>query len=201
MKRNTVQPYIVLQTYALILLAMLIVTACKDDLAYKVPSIAGYYKVESLVADIEVDLNNDGIISTNAMEEIRQAHYNFSNPDTYLEIRPTKYNNTPYQHMYIPFPNPRLTFEYTNSPNGAVNFLRNELNGIGYGYEYKENDKVIHLNRTNVKEENENLWGKLVDIKVIGKDRLELLVSKNYYDFKTARWVRLQLIGTYVRVN
>ena len=200
MKTNQVHPYILLKIYSLILLAVLIVTACKDDLAYKAPSIAGYYKVESMVSDIEVDLDNDGIVSTNVMREISQVDYNFSNPP-YLEIRPTKYNDTRRQHIYIPFPDPRLTFAFPSSPNGLVTFLRNELNGRGYGYEYDENTKVIHIDRTNLKEEEEDLQGKLIDIKVIGKDRLELLVSDNQYDFRTARWVRLQLICTYAKVD
>lgn len=205
MKRNKIHPHILLQIHSLVFLAMLLATACKDELDDKVPSIAGYYRIESLDADRQVDLNNDGNVSTNVMEEISQSNinvqYNFNSPDSYLEITPTKYNNTFNQYLYIPFPDPRLTFEYTDSPNGAVTFLRNDLNGIGYRYSYDEKNKVIYLDRTDVEQRNEEFWGKLVDIKLIEKGRLELLVSKNYYDFRTASWIRLQLIGIYARVE
>ena len=59
----------------------------------------------------------------------------------------------------------------------------------------------VTLDRTNVEEESEELWGKLEDIKLIEKDTLELLISKNYYDFSTASWIKLQMIGIYARVE
>ncbi|WP_162055368.1 hypothetical protein [Pontibacter pamirensis] len=203
MKRNKTLPRILLQIYSLVFLAMLLATACKKD--EKRPSVGGCYKVESLVTDRLVDLNNDGEVSTNVMEEISQSNLNpygfgFNYPHSYLEIRPTKYHDNTFHHLYIPFPDSHLTFDYKDSPNGVVYFSRN-LNGVGYGYSYDEKNKLIHLDRTNVEEKNEELWGKLEDIKLIEKDTLELLISKNYYDFSTANWTKLQLIGIYARVE
>ncbi|WP_162054399.1 hypothetical protein [Pontibacter pamirensis] len=195
MKISKLHPHILLPIYSLVFLAMLLATACKKD--EKMPSIAGYYRMESLEADRQVDLNNDGNVSTNAMEQISQStintQYNFNHPHSYLEIRPMRHNT---QRLSVPFPDPRMTWD-----NGAVTYLRNGLNGIGYGYSYDEKNKVVHLDRTNVEQQNEELWGKLEDIKVVEKDTLELLVSKNYYDFRTASWIKLQLVGIYARVK
>ncbi|MFT2008732.1 hypothetical protein ACMA1I_08670 [Pontibacter sp. 13R65] len=205
MKRIKTFPYLLLQVISLFFLIMLLPTACKETENNKAPSIAGYYKIESLYADRQVDLNNDGNVSTDVMEEVSRnrfnRQYNFDSPSAYMEIRPTKHNHTTHQYLYVPFPDPRLTFEYTDSPNGAVTYLRNELNGIGYKYSYDEKNKLIYIDRTDVEEKNEEFWGQLVDMKVIEKDRLELLVSKNYYDFVTASWIRLQLTAIYVRVE
>jgi len=186
------------------LLTLLLLSACKPE-EYKKPSVTGYYRMESLVTNREVDLNNDGITSSNVMEEVSQSfylvQYNFSSRASYLEIRPTRLNDTRIQHMYVPFPHPRLKLEDTDSPNGRVAYLRNDLNGIGYDYSYDERSKIIRLDRSNVDANNEEVMGQLIDIKVIEKDPLELLVSKNYYDFSTASWVRLQLTARYTKVE
>jgi hypothetical protein len=116
-----------------------------------------------------------------------------------MEIRPTKYNDTHAQYIYIPFPHPHLTFEYTNSPNGSVTYGRNFINGIGYRYDYNHKQNIIHIDRTNVKEE--EFWGKLMDIEALENSKLKVILSKNYYDFATARWVRLTLTGIYTRVE
>jgi hypothetical protein len=171
----------------------------------KRPEIAGYYQMESLQTDLAVDLDNDGISSMDAMAQISQVNfisqYNFKAPNTYMEIRPTENQTVYLQHLYVPFPHPRITFEYTNSPNGRVSYLSNGLNAFGYGYRYDRKTKAIHLDRSQVQECNEKQWGKLVDIKVLDQDRLQLLVSKDYYDFSQAGWIRLQLTAVYRKVS
>ncbi len=191
-------------TPLLLSFALVFMVACEDE-SSKIPSIAGYYRVESLKTDQQVDLNNDGIASEDLMVQISESNfitqYLFDWPDSYLEIRPTKYNDNFTQLMLIPFPNPVVTFTNSNSSNGAVSYFNNNLNGVGYEYSYNEETKIIHLDRTEVDQNTEEEWGKLVEAKQIEKDKLELLVSKNYYDFKTASWLKLQITGVYVKVD
>jgi hypothetical protein len=160
--------------------------------------------MESLQTELAVDLNNDGVSSTDAMGEISQfdyiKQYNFYSSETYLEIWPTK-QNSQLQLLYVPFPNPRVFFDYPDKLSTRVVYQRNYLNAIGYMCTYDEKNKTIHLDRTTVKEEAEQEWGKVVDIKVLDKDRLQLLLSKNYYDFKQRSWIRLQLTAIYKRVS
>ena len=192
-------------TLLLLSFTLFFVMACEDESNNKIPSIAGYYQVESLRTDQQVDLNNDGIASEDLMVQISESNFItqhvFDGPDSYLEIRPTKHNDNFNQLMFIPFPNPVVTFTNSNSSNGAVSYLNNYLNGVGYEYSYNEETKVIYLDRTKVDQDTEEQWGKLVEAKQIEKDKLELLVSKNYYDFKTAKWLKLQITGIYVKVD
>ncbi|MEK6482602.1 hypothetical protein WJR50_34060 [Catalinimonas sp. 4WD22] len=204
MKINIISSRLITRIIFLISFTLIFVASCDDEFENKVPSIAGYYRVESLIADKEVDLNNDGILSTNLMEQISQSNfygqYIFDKHHSYLEIRPTKYNDNPYQHISIPFPDPHFS-TYTNSPNGAVIYLRNGLNGVGYEYTYNAKTKTVHIDRTKVDQNTEEKWGGLVEIHQIEDDKLELLVSKNYYDFSTASWLRLQITGIYSKID
>ncbi|MGB3778011.1 MAG: hypothetical protein WA960_06605 [Tunicatimonas sp.] len=132
-------------TPLLLSFALVFMVACEDE-SSKIPSIAGYYRVESLKTDQQVDLNNDGIASEDLMVQISESNfitqYLFDWPDSYLEIRPTKYNDNFTQLMLIPFPNPVVTFTNSNSSNGAVSYLNNNLNGVGYEYSYNEETKI-----------------------------------------------------------
>jgi hypothetical protein len=188
------------------MLGFLLFCSCQHEEPYRVPEIAGYYQMESLQTEFAVDLNNDGVSSTDALSQIKQADYirvsnGYAGSVFYMEIRPTKHQNTQIQHLYVPFPDPRLIFDYPDSLKGRVVYLMNDLNLYGYGYSYDEKSKTIHLDEKTINEENEQVWGKLVDIKVVDKERLQLEVSKNYYDFKQKGWIRLQLTAIYNKVS
>jgi hypothetical protein len=186
------------------MLVIFLFCSCQKEEHYRVPEIAGNYQMKSLQTEYAVDINNDGHSSTDAMAQISQVdyitQYDFNSSGTYLEILPTNHNSR-YQHIYIPFPTQRVFFDSPDKLSARVVYQMNYLNGIGYGYSYDEKNKTIHLDRTTVKEETEQEWGKLVDIRVLDKDRLQLLVNKDYYDFKQKSWIRLQFTALYKKVS
>jgi hypothetical protein len=205
MRHNSAWRFLPILSSVIGLLVVILFCSCEEKNVYKAPEIAGYYEMKSLRSDLAVDLDNDGVVSTDAMAEISRVtfirQYNFSAPYAFLQIRPTKEQDVRTQHLYVPFPHPHVTFENTDSPNGRVGYTNNDLAAFGYGYAYGEKNKTVQLDRANVRDEDEEVWGKLVGIQVLDRDKLQLTVSKDYYDFKQARWVRLQLIGVYTKVS
>ncbi|WP_207434047.1 hypothetical protein [Sabulibacter ruber] len=184
---------------ALALFALLAFPSCSDDDAEdQIPSIAGFYQFVSIESATAVDLNQDGVASTNLLAEIED--YNFSYPEANLELRPTKYNNTHYKLIDIFFPHPNLVLDITTGQE-VMMYTKNALNGTGYTYNYNERTSAVEIIRSANHQETEQEWGRLNSLTVVRSNQLEANISKKYYDFQTQNWVTLNITAVYEKVE
>ncbi len=193
--KYALEPY----TFLMALLISFILSACNKEEIENIPSIAGFYAIESLRSDIEVALGNNRIVSHNLVEQIE----GFSFESNFLEIRPNSTNDKNYNYklISIPVPHPHVYFEYPYPPDGHVLYTSNSLNGIGYTYEFNETTKVITLIRTANHHETEKEWGRLEEINLVDANTLRLIIEKKYYDFKSAAWKTLRLTALYRKIH
>jgi len=158
--------------------------------------VTGFYKVISFESNKMVDLNGDGVLSTELLDEINIFQYQ---QQGYLEIRPT-YNNRNFLWFTIPHTN--LTIENTSDPNGYVIFTRSgfstwydlvgdSINLEDYSYEY---DSWVD----NVKTVREVFLDPSMEI--IDESHLSLKLTKEYYDFNINDWTPLEINIIYEKI-
>lgn len=154
-------------------------------------SIGGSYNLVSMTSNIEVDLNDDGIVSTDLLTEIDPAFFNSGAPE--LEIKPTIVNNQlmPMMSFYLPFP--KLNFTTPGKPHGAVSYVRS---GLGYYYQFDNATQTITINNN----ASNGVYGNVDNVQVAGKNTLKAVFNKNYYDFATAKWITLKITCIYKKI-
>jgi len=154
-------------------------------------AIGGSYHIISMISDKGVDLNNDGLISTDLLNEIDPSFFDPNSPE--LVINPVIYNNQLEEMMNFYLPHPTVT---VNTPGklGGVKFTRN---GLGYIYNIDENTQDININKGGM---GSTATGIMNSIKVTGKNTLQAILQKDYYDFSTAKWQLLTITVIYRKV-
>lgn len=91
--------------FVIISLASLLFMSCKKNSTASVQdSFPGYYKVKKITSTVAVDMNNDGLKSSNLYYEIsglvtgpsgqRMSFYDFESFRNYLEVRPLDYQTS-----------------------------------------------------------------------------------------------------------
>lgn len=156
-------------------------------------AISGSYNLISMLADVEVDLNNDGILSNDLLIETDPEFFNTSIPD--LEIKSTFYNNTlvPLMNFYLPQPNVTIN---TPSKPGGVKYTRT---GLGYFYNFNNQTQTITIDKSNETPTVSSL-GRMENVRVSGKNKLEAVFSKYYYDFAISNWRLLTITCIYSKI-
>ncbi|RNI28700.1 hypothetical protein [Rufibacter latericius] len=199
MKRNLISTSPRLLLFSA-LISFLAFPSCSDDEEQDArPSIAGFYQFVSVTSATAVDLNKDGVASTNLMQEIED--YDFNYPFAKLELRPTKYNTENHKLLDISFPHPNLT-PYTDINSQAIVLhTTNSLNGTGYTYTYDEKTKAIGIVRPANHAQTEAEWGRLNSLTVLGTNQLTAKVTKDYYDFQINGWRELNITVVYEKVE
>ncbi|MNK22262.1 hypothetical protein D3C87_405360 [compost metagenome] len=156
-------------------------------------SISGSYNIISMISDVAVDLNNDGVSSNDLLMETDPEFFNTSIPD--LEIKSTIYNNAlvPLMNFYLPQPN--VTINTPNRP-GSVIYSRT---GLGYFYDFNNQTQTITIDKSNESPTISSL-GRMENVRVTGKNKLEAVFSKYYYDFAVSRWRLLTITCVYTKI-
>lgn len=154
-------------------------------------SIGGSYHIISMISDKVVDLNNDGLASADLMDEIDPSFFDPNSPE--LVINPVIYNNQLEEMMNFYLPHPSVT---VNTPGqiGGVKFTRN---GLGYIYNIDNSTQDININKGGM---GSTATGIMNSIKVTGKNTLQAVLQKDYYDFSTAKWQLLTITVIYRKV-
>lgn len=158
--------------------------------------LGGKYTVISMVSDSSVDLNNDGIASTDLLTEIDPAVFNSTLPE--LEIKPVVINNQLQELMSFNLPHSNLTDSTPGSPSG-VKFT---TTGIGYTYEFNDDTQVIsiHDNAPSSGNNQQAIAGHMESIQVIGDNKLKAIFTKYYYDFSVTKWKMLTITCIYTKM-
>lgn len=162
--------------------------ACEnDDSESSLSLISGFYQIESMTSKDSVDLNGDGVKSTNLKTEI--DHY-FNNQAHDLEIRPNHTNDTQFKLISIYFPEPNLSFEFPGSPEGYVEFAKNS---VGYQYEFDNNEFQLMPS--------ENEFIEVIGFELINDVSIQSTIRKSYYDFEIPDWRMLEIEISYTKFN
>lgn len=153
-------------------------------------AIGGSYHIVSMTSDKGVDLNNDGLISIDLLDEIDPSFFDPNSPE--LVIKPVIYNNQVEEMMSFYLPHTSVT---VNAPGqvGSVKFTRN---GLGYIYNIDENTQTININGG----KGSTSTGVMESIQVTGKNTLQAVFQKDYYDFSTVQWQLLTITVVYRKV-
>ena len=183
--------------YFLSICALVFISACSDDTdVEKAPSIAGFYKISSMTADIAVDLDNNGVVSANLIAEIP---YYFDSVQYDLQITPTAYTDQPNNRLITVYlPNTNLSLDYPGEPNGYSTFSRS---GFSNGYLYNESSQIISILRGEQNDAYEAEFGRLESLGNYGDNQLIGLIKKNYYDYSSGSWKVLAISCIYYKVN
>ena len=165
-------------------------TSCsKEDGAEESSTeLAGEYTLVSMTSDVPVDLNNDGIASTNLMDELGGA-INGENPD--LEITPVLLDNELVQVINFYLPHPTVDLSQPNMPT-----VEYSIKGIGYQYEYNKETNKITVEGAGSSGP-VPAPGQLETVEVTEEGDLGAVIIKYYYDFATGKWIELTITCEY----
>lgn len=155
------------------------------------PEIAGKYTLVSMRSNISVDLNNDGVLSTNLLTEIGESD---GSTQSDLEIKPVFVDNKLVQLMSFYLPHPTLSFDDPQEPEGSVKYTPR---GLGYEYEYNNATNEITVDNGNPGSVPSS--GQLDTVEVSGANQLQAVFEKYYYDFAINEWRLLTITCSYVR--
>ena len=153
-------------------------------------SIGGSYHIISMISDKSVDLDNDGNSSIDLLTEIDPSFFDPNNPE--LVIKPVIYNNQVEEVMNFVLPHSNIGT--TNPGTGGVSFSRN---GLGYVYNYNENTQTIDINNGS---QSPGTTGVVQSIVVTGKNTLQAVFQKYYYDFMTKQYQLLTITCVYRKI-
>ena len=181
------------------LLLSTILMCCSDDdsMDNNFAQYTGNYDLVSFRSDMAVNLNGDGTITKELLDEITTLG------DLDLEIRPTLSQTNQVKLISFFFPSSRVSFQYPGILEGSVEFF-----DYGFGTTYEFLDKNFHLMRysysedlfvDNVQEKRSVFLDSHLSVKK--NDQLGISISKEYYDFNTREWIRLNISVTYGKID
>ncbi|MGO4772213.1 hypothetical protein ACEN2I_11145 [Flavobacterium sp. W22_SRS_FK3] len=158
-----------------------------------VSKYTGNYQIISYKSDIEVDLNDDNIASS---ELIKEIDYYFIEGFPDFEIRPNADTQNEAKLVSLFLPKTNITFQDPGKPQGKVMFSRygftstfnfKNNNFILNDDQYLESDYIdnVHSNRKTIIDS---------EINIIDETHLKMKLSKEYYDFKTKKWSLLNIL-------
>ncbi len=185
-----------------LLLLCLIILSCDSDDNESIndpgiENIVGFYTIQSFESDLAVDLNGDGISSTDLKSEINDFFYYD------LEIRPNIEGQTRVQLISFILPATNLRFQNPSYPNGYTSFTSNVYLSM---YKLVDNQILLESNSFNAYDyvDGENRITTLkVDsfIEVLGNNSLAISMTEDYYDYSTAQWQSLNIDVVYEKLN
>ena len=166
--------------YITLIIFSTLFTSCENENLEAESSIEydGFYEIESMTSNQNVDLNNDSVNSQNLLEEI--PNY-FDNNSFDIEIRKLE-KIDPFELLlaiYLPEPN-----ELIDQPFSTIYYSRK-----AYFERINPVDNQMLLN--NEFEINNTLT--LVELSVMENDRISARLNQRFYDFQTNSWRNLDI--------
>jgi hypothetical protein len=166
-------------------------------------SFPGFYKVTKITSATSVDLNNDGIKSTNVYAEIvdpfttiRGEHisfYDFQARQNYMQVRPMpgQVNNG----KLIAFNFPHQIIDYLSNNTPFLVEYNNDF--LHYAYEITD-DKITLTSFANP--EYMNQIGEINRLVVKEAGALEVMFKKKIFDFFDKSWKEISISVEYSKV-
>jgi len=191
-----------------ILLSFLVVSmaACTSDDSKDVQDdFAGFYKITSIESETAVDLNNDGIESTNILLELTSPHttmnglvdgfYNPESPQNLAEAKTS--NEVNYSHMNFNFPEQNISYLNFDMELNIPILLDYSTSMNTYGYFIQENRQIDFYDF------NPTFNSQFVQIMGFTRDdenNFTLNLKKRMFNFYTKEWILLNLTADYSKV-
>ncbi len=171
-----------------LLFFVLFLFSCDKDAEENAIPFTGFYKISSMTADQPIDINNDGLASTNLMEEM-ELYFNNTAPD--LEIRPHEFTESNALLIAFSFPDQFSVGGYPEYTSGYFDFNKSTL-----GSSFKFIDDEIILETNSIEE-----IAVVLQTVTYRNDIVEAAYTKAYYDFKTDEWEELNITVVYVKMD
>lgn len=192
-----------------ILVSFLVLAAAScssDDAKDSRDDFAGSYKITAIQAAAAVDLNNDGIESTDILLELVSPHTTldgvfsgFYNPESPQNFAQARAGSDGAGDSLLSFNFPEQTISYLNF-DMALNIpllLEYTTSMNTYRYAVQENGhvKVIDLNPAFNAQ-----FGEVIGIARDSEQHFSLALKKRMFNFNTKQWMLLDLTATYVKI-
>lgn len=190
--------------FLILIFSLLLLIGCKKDSIISIQdSFPGYYKAIKITSTIPVDLNNDGLKSTNIYMEISKPFigpnnqaislYNFASSSNYMEVRPLSYHQNSGKLIAFNFPHQDISYLSNGIP--FLMWYTNEF--IAFSYEFKNNHSITV---TSTNPEYTNRIGEIDSL--ILKENGVVLVSlkENVFDFVDRAWQKIDITVEYSKI-
>lgn len=174
----------------------------KQEEEISVNDFTGYYKITSLKADISVDLNNDGLQSSDLYNEMTEPYYlanprdpdytplpmyNFNQISSCAEVRPTESQSTSIKLLLL-----NLPYQYI-----AYSSLLMYVHDLSYYfYDLDENDNVVLKEKLGDTPEVQ-----VTELERLDKDNFKVIYNARIYDFVSKEWKETSVKALYERTS
>lgn len=189
----------------LIILSVTIISCNGNDDQVEINDFKVFYQITSINSSVPIDLNNDGLKSTDYLQEIKSNYidyegdvinFMYDNEHRYYlaEARPTKVQNNDAQFLDIQFPIQRIDSIFQGNDNYAITTMEYRNIRTGFIYKLFNNDIEIESDPFN-QFEYYNISN--FQIRRINKTEFEVFFDFKVYDFTENSWIETNLNGTY----
>ena len=190
------------ELFSVLAICMLVFCSCNDKQEEEigVNDFTGYYKITSLKADISVDLNNDGLQSSNLYNEMTEPYrlvnprdpdytpfsmYDFNQINSYAKVAPMESASNKSLSLNLPF-------QYITYSN--LSMYAHDLSF--YFYDLDENDNVILKDKLGDTPEVQ-----VTRLERLDKDRFKVIYNAKIYDFVSKEWKETSVNALYERTS
>lgn len=191
---------------------MILFFSCsKNEGEVLVNDFGGYYKIKSISSNIPIDMNNDGIKSTDYLQEVKSDYILFNGEvmnfgydnelrHNFAEARPTKYQSTNAKYLDIRFPIQKIDSIY----QGGNNFITLNMEYIKIptflSYSLSQNNVEIDSDLYNY-DQLEFYNVRNFEIQRISKNEFQIKFDYLVYDFFQNDWIDTNLTAEYIKVD
>jgi hypothetical protein len=194
----------------LLLPFLMLLTSCNSDKDENlVNDFRGYYKITSIISETPIDLNNDGLKSTNLLEEITSPHttlngvfpnfYNPENGNNFAEVRPLVGQSNSTQFIAFNFPEQSISY-LNNDLEMNIPILMHYSTSMNAGIVYE----FINQNEIRIIDNNpewNSQFGAIKSLIRIDKNNFEIDLDKKMFDFSSKQWMDLKVKAQYKKVG
>ena len=192
----------------LLLSVLLAFSSCQNNEETVIENnFKGHYKITAMESDQPLDLNNDGISSSNLYEEIAAPvhgnnkdetpipFYHFEEWSNYAEVRPAFDDQPDYQLLLLRLPLQEIIFQNRKETEPYLAFYTHDL--TDYEYTLTE-DSRVDLRLVNP---DAVRLGVVERLERTGKDTFVVEMTARYFDFFNHQWTYIRINVTYEKVE
>ncbi|MGB5980634.1 MAG: hypothetical protein WBG46_00685 [Nonlabens sp.] len=187
----------ILRLYFLVISVLLFLGCSDDEDINPYEQYYGIYEITRFESNIAVDLNDDGVNSTNLFDEILQISSSYD-----LRIKEAQYTDDDI-FVDMSFPKTNISFDNPFNPQGTVSFTDYGA-GIGFanfnnGAFFFETDQYIENAYTD-NEPDDRIVYFLTGLVINEDETFSITLNKPFYDFAMGRWIYLEIEVLYERI-
>ncbi|HYG03827.1 MAG TPA: hypothetical protein VD927_15370 [Chryseosolibacter sp.] len=187
----------------LTLIAIILVGCSREDEYRNQTRISGIYKIVAIQTELAVDLNNDGVKSTDIYDEIKyyslmresepRVFYDFETMQHYMVAHPLPFHENNAQLIALNIPD-QVIDKFGDDSYYLSEYLHSF---IAYSYELNDASDIVTLTANDASfVEN----GTLKELRIISSGHLRLTLTKKFFDFSDLDWVETEVTIDYMSV-